>query len=90
MIGLLSTPFLSCLFQFAHYNIVASFLCLQLTLSQQLNLITLAIFLQQETRVVEWLYFKGNQRSVSFKTMKDVLVHDVTSYITKFSLSIFF
>lgn len=49
---------------------IVSVLFLQLTLSQQLNLITLEIFLQQETKVAEWLYFKGNQRSVPFKTMK--------------------
>ncbi|XP_074687657.1 serine/threonine-protein phosphatase 2A 55 kDa regulatory subunit B delta isoform isoform X1 [Strix aluco] len=35
-----------------------------LILFQQLNLITLVIFLQQETKVAEWLYFKGNK---SFK-----------------------
>lgn len=56
------------LIRFPHYSAILFLFCLQLILFQQLNLITLVIFLQQETKVAEWLYFKGNKRSVTWKT----------------------
>lgn len=59
---------------FTHYSAILFLFCLQLILFQQLNLITLVIFLQQETKVAEWLYFKGNKRSVAWKT-KVLLLH---------------